>query len=140
MPRLQAEDNHALPPVTQTLLGRHIVVLSAQRDVRNTVRDALRPTGSMVDFVTTLDEAQRLFDEARPHAVVYEANLGGSRFNRLRASLLQNAPALAFVQITPDGRAFEVLQADGHPYTSVGLDGLVEALPAALLFELSRHA
>ena len=139
VPGLEAEDIGLQAPFTQTLVGRHIVVLSAQRELRNTVRDALRPTGSMVDFVTTLDEAERLFDDALPHAVVYEAGQGGSRFNALRNSLLQEVPALAFIQITPDGRAFEVLEADGHPYASVGLDGLTGSLPAALLFELSRH-
>lgn len=133
------EDAGVQMPFSATLAGRHIVVLSAQREVRNIVRDALRPTGSMVDFVTTLDEAQRLFDEALPHAVVYEASLAGSRFSGLRNSLLLETPTLAFVQITPDSRAFEVLEFDGYPYASVGLDGLLESLPAALLFELSRH-
>jgi hypothetical protein len=139
VPALQAEDTGLQAPFTHTLVGRHIVVLSAQREVRNIVRDALRPTGSMVDFVTTLDEAQRLFEDALPHAVVYEAGQGGTRFDRMRNSLLLEVPTLAFIQITPDGRAFEVLEADGHPYASVGLDGLIESLPAALLFELSRH-
>jgi hypothetical protein len=32
-----------------------------------------------------------------------------------------------------------VREADGHPYASVGRDGLAESLPAALQFELSRH-
>jgi hypothetical protein len=139
VPGLEAHDTGLQAPFTHTLVGRHIVVLSAQRELRNVVRDALRPTGSMVDFVTTLDEAQRLFEDALPHAVVYEAGQGGTRFDRMRNTLLLEVPTLAFIQITPDGRAFEVLEADGHPYASVGLDGLVESLPAALLFELSRH-
>ena len=139
IPDVAANDTGLQAPFTHTLLGRHVVVLSAQRDLRNIVRDALRPTGSMVDFVTTLDEAQRLFEDALPHAVVYEASQGGARFDRLRNTLLLELPTLAFVQIAPDGRAFEMLLADGHPYASVGLDGLIENLPAALLFELSRH-
>ncbi len=137
---LADEETDPQPPFRQTLVGRHVVVLSGQREVRNLVRDALRPTGSMVDFVTTLDDAQRLFEDALPHAVVYEASQSGSRLSRLRNSLLLDAPTLAFIQITPDGCAFEVLEADGHPYASVGLDGLIESLPAALLFELSRHS
>ena len=139
IPDVAANDTGLQAPFTHTLVGRHVVVLSAQRELRNIVRDALRPTGSMVDFVTTLDEAQRLFEDALPHAVVYEASQGGARFDRLRNTLLLELPTLAFVQIAPDGRAFEMLVADGHPYASVGLDGLIENLPAALLFELSRH-
>jgi hypothetical protein len=138
-PGLRADDIGLQAPFTHTLVGRHIVVLSAQRELRNIVRDALRPTGSMIDFVTTLDAAQQLFEDALPHAVVYEASLGGSRFDRLRSTLLLEVPTLAFVRVCPDGSAFEVMEADGHPYASVGLDGLVDTLPAALLFELSRH-
>ena len=138
-PGVATHDTGLQAPFTHTLVGRHVVVLSAQRELRNIVRDALRPTGSMVDFVTTLDEAQRLFEDALPHAVIYEASQCGARFDRLRNTLLLDVPTLAFIQITPDGRAFEVLQADGHRYASVGLDGLIENLPAALLFELSRR-
>jgi hypothetical protein len=138
-PGLRADDIGLQAPFTHTLVGRHIVVLSAQRELRNIVRDALRPTGSMIDFVTTLEAAQQLFEDALPHAVVYEASLGGSRFDRLRSTLLLEVPTLAFVRVCPEGSAFEVMEADGHPYASVGLDGLVDTLPAALLFELSRH-
>jgi hypothetical protein len=138
-PGLRADDIGLQAPFTHTLVGRHIVVLSAQRELRNIVRDALRPTGSMIDFVTSLDEAQRLFEDALPHAVVYEASLGGPRLDRLRRTLLLDAPTLVFVRVSPDGNAFEVMEADGHRHASVGLGGLVETLPAALLSELSRH-
>jgi hypothetical protein len=139
LPDLEVEDTSVKASFAHTLLGRHIVVLSAQRELRNIVRDALRPTGSMVDFVSSLDEAQGLFEDALPHAVVYESCLGDARFDRLRGTLLLEVPTLAFVRISPDGSAFEVLEADGHPYASVSQDGVAESLPAALLFELSRH-
>jgi hypothetical protein len=103
------------------------------------VRDALRASGSMIDFVATVEEAKRLFEDALPHAIIYEAALGGDRFERLRQSLLLEAPNLAFVEIGEEGRDFEVRDADGHPYASVGRDGLLETLPEAVLFELSRQ-
>lgn len=123
----------------QPLAGRHVVVLAARREVRNIIRDTLQPMGLMVDFVSTLVEAQELFTDALPHAVVYEASLGGERFQRLRGEMLAEVPSLAFIQIAEHGKAFEVLEADGHPYASVGREAIAESLPAALLFELSRH-
>ena len=120
------------------LTGRHVVALCARREMRGLVRDALRPTGAMMDFVATLDEARQLFEDALPHAVIYEAALGGEPFDRLRDSLLAEAPALAFIQIAPGHRAFEVLEIEGRPHASVGEEAWLESLPVALLFELSR--
>ncbi|MBU6259925.1 MAG: hypothetical protein KGL18_21450 [Burkholderiales bacterium] len=124
---------------SQPLAGRHVVVLAARREVRALVRDALQPMSLMVDFVTTLEQARELLAEGLPHALVYEATLGGDRFERLRAELLAEEPTLAFIQIAEQGKAFEVLNRDGHQFASVGRDAIVESLPAALLFELSRH-
>jgi hypothetical protein len=139
---LRGMDADDISPQTleaQPLSGRHVVVLSSSREIRATVRDALRASGSMVDFVATVEEARRLFEDALPHAVVYEAVLGGDHFERLRADLLAEVPSLAFIAISEGGRAFEVLEAHGHPYASIGVEGLAESLPPALLFELSRH-
>jgi len=137
---LEAEDisvyqaQHAQP-----LAGRHLVVLSARRETRTVIRDVLKPTGSMIDFVATVEEARQLFEDSLPHAVIYDAVLAGDHFDRLRANLRQDAPQLVFIEIAEQGRDFQVLEADGVPYASVGRDGLAESLPAALLFELSRH-
>ncbi len=135
----EAEDVTTQAHNSQPLAGRHVVVLAARREVRNVVRDALRPMGLMIDFVTTLDEAQQLFAGGLPHAVVYEASLGGDRFERLRTELRAEVPGLAFIQIAEQGRAFEVLNLGGRQFASVGRDAIIESLPAALLFELSRH-
>ncbi|MDE2369687.1 MAG: hypothetical protein KGN16_12015 [Burkholderiales bacterium] len=124
---------------SQPLAGRHVVVLAARREVRALVRDALQPMSLMVDFVTTLEQARALLAEGLPHALVYEATLGGDRFERLRAELLAEEPTLAFIQIAEQGKTFEVVNRGGHQFASVGRDAIIESLPAALLFELSRH-
>lgn len=136
---LEADDVCAQAYSAQPLAGRHVVVLAARREVRNIVRDALQPMGLMVDFASSLLEAQELFADGLPHAVIYEASLGGDRFQRLRSEMLAEVPSLAFIQIAEHGKAFEVLEAGGYPYASVGREAISESLPAALLFELSRH-
>lgn len=126
----------ALTP--QPLVGRHVLVLAGRREVRNVVREALRPMGLMVDFVGSVEEVQQQCAEAMPHAVVYEASLGGQRFDRLRDELLARAPHLAFIQIAEQGKAMQVMNVGGHQLTSVGRDAIIESLPEALAFELSR--
>ncbi len=126
----------ALAPLPLT--GRHVLVLAGRREVRNVVREALRPMGLMVDFVSSVEEVQQQCAEAMPHVVVYEASLGGQRFDRLRDELLSQAPHLAFIQIAEQGKAMQVLNVGGHQITSVGRDALIESLPEALVFELTR--
>jgi len=137
-PTLDLEEGGTQAHNSQPLAGRHLVVLAARREVRNVVREALRPMGLMIDFVATLDEAQQICSEGVPHAVVYEASMGGARFDRLRAELLAEVPTLAFIEIAEQGKAFEVLNVGGRQFASVGRDGILQALPAALLFELTR--
>lgn len=139
LPGLDAEYLSGLPVLhVPPLEGRHLVVLAAQRDLRTQVREALRPTGSMIDFVSTLEEAQRLFEDALPHAVIYEASQGGERFQRMRLALMLEAPQLAFVEVVEQGSAVQALELDGLRYSRVGRDGLVDGLPAALLAELTH--
>jgi hypothetical protein len=134
-----AQDSAVLASEAQALVGRHVLVLAPRREVRNVVLQALRPLGVMLDFVTTVDEAQALGAEGLPHAFVFQAVLGGDRLDRLRSAWLAEAPALACIQIAEQGKAFDVLNVGGRQCASVGRDALIEALPAALLFELSRQ-
>ncbi len=125
---------------SQPLAGRHVLVISARREVRNTVREALRPMGLMVDFVTSADEAAEFCKAALPHALIHEATLTGERFERLRAELLAEAPHLAWIQIGEQGRAVEQVNLGGRQIAIVGRDAILASLPAALAHELTRLA
>jgi hypothetical protein len=124
---------------SQPLAGRHVVVLAARREVRNLVRETLRPLGLMLDFAATVDEARHLCTGGLPHGVIYEASLGGDGLDTLRREMLTEVPSMAFIQIAEQGKAFEVLNIGGSQFASVGRDAITEALPAALMFELARH-
>jgi len=54
---------------------------------RNTLREALRAHGAMLDFVTSVEEARVFCRGGMPHAVVVESALAGAAFERLRAEL-----------------------------------------------------
>jgi CheY-like chemotaxis protein len=136
--RPEAEVHETQAHNSQPLAGRHVMVLASRREVRNVVRAALRPMGLMVDFVTSVEEAQQLCADGLPHAVVYEAAIAGEHFERLRNEMLAEVPTLVFVRIAEQGKAFEVLNLGGRQFASVGRDAIMAALPEALTFELSR--
>jgi len=123
---------------SKPLAGSHVLVVAARREVRNLVREALRPMGMIVDFVTSIDEAREFCRGGLPHAVVHEAALGGELFEQLRHELLAEVPTLAFIQLTEDGKAFEVRNVGGRQTASVGRAAIVTSLPSALMFELAR--
>ena len=135
---MDAQERESQAHNSQPLAGRHIMVLASRREVRNVVRAALRPMGLMVDFVTSVEEAQQLVADGMPHAVVYEAAIAGDHFERLRTEMLAEVSNLVFVRIAEQGKAFEVLNLGGRQFASVGRDAIMAALPEALTFELSR--
>jgi hypothetical protein len=128
----------AQPLNSKPLAGSHVLVIAARREVRNLIREALRPMGLMLDFVASVEEAREFCAEGVPHAVVYESLLGGARFEELREELMAAVPTLAFIQVTEQGKAFEVLYVGARQFASVGRDAIAESLPSALLFELTR--
>lgn len=123
---------------SKPLAGSHVLLVVARREVRALVRDALRPMGLMLDFVSSVEEARQFCMSGLPHAIVFEAPLGGSRMQRLQAELVAEAPMLAFIEIAEEGQAFEATHAAGQVHARVSRNSLAEALPAALVFELSR--
>jgi CheY-like chemotaxis protein len=140
VPRADLGDTTSQAFNSKPLAGRHVLVIAARREVRGLVREALRPMGMLVDFVTSVEEAASFCRGALPHAVVYEAALAGERFERLRREALAAVPSIAFVRIAEDGQGFETVNAGGHAYAQVGRDAIVAWLPAALSHELARLA
>lgn len=137
---LEADDSGLQNHQRQPLAGRRVLVLAPRREVRAIVREALRPMGMMVDIVATIDEALQACAASLPHALIYEQGSAGDALDLLREGLLKEAPQMAFISIADEGKAFEILNLGGRQIASVGRAAIVESLPAALLFELSRMA
>lgn len=136
---LDADDTGLQVQQNQPLAGRRVLVLAPRRDVRNAVREALRPMGLMVAIVATIDEALQACAADVPHALIYEQDTAGDDLELLRMGLLKESPQMAFICIADEGKAFEVLVVDGHHLARVSKTAIQEALPTALLFELSRQ-
>ena len=123
---------------SKPLAGSHVLVLAARRDTRSLVRDAIRHMGLMVDYVTTIDEAREFCKGGMPHAILHEGALGGERFERLRIDLLREMPKLVFIELSDDGKGLETRRVGDRQFSSLSLSSVIESLPPALMFELSR--
>jgi hypothetical protein len=47
-------------------------------------------------------------------------------------------PHLAFVEIAEEGKGFEMLNVGGRQFARVGRNSIIDSLPAALSYELTR--
>lgn len=123
---------------SKPLAGSHLLVIAARRDTRTLVRDAIRHMGLMIDNVASVEEAREFCSGGMPHAILHESALGGERFERLRAELLTDMPHLVFIELAEDGQGMETRKVGNRQFTCVSRNAVIESLPAALMFELSR--
>lgn len=134
----EREDPERLVMNSKPLAGSHLLVVAARRETRALVRDAVKHMGLMVDFVQGIDEAREFCKGGMPHAILHESTLGGDRFEKLRKELLIEVPTLSFIELAEEGHGFEMRKVDERQYSCVSRGSIIEALPAALMFELSR--
>lgn len=123
---------------SKPLAGSHVLVLAARRETRTLVRDAVRHMGLMIDYVNTVEEAREFCLGGMPHALLHESALGGERFERLRLDLLGEMPRLAFIELTEDGQGVHAQRIGEREFSRVPRGAIIESLPAALMYELSR--
>jgi hypothetical protein len=121
------------------LAGCQLLVVSNDRDTRHQVRRAVQGLDLLVDYVTSVDAAGEYCDEGLPQAVVYASTLSGPSMNRLRGRLGQMAGGPPFIEISPDHDGYEPPSAGERPVRRVAIDELAQALPAALVIEMTRR-
>lgn len=134
----EIDTGFALSGDSRPLLGSHVLVIAARRDVRNQVRQAVAHMGLMLDFVTSIESALEFCQQGLPHAIIYEAMLGNQAFERMRRDLAQSGRSTAWVEISEQGEAFEVSSFGGVSMARVGRDAIASSLPSALMFELAK--
>lgn len=136
----EIDTGFAVPGESRPLMGSHVLVIAAQREVRNQVRQAVAHMGLMLDFVSSIEAALEFCQQGFPQAIVYEASLGERMFTCLRQEIALAGRALAWIEITDHGETFEVSSAGHAAMARVGRDGIAASLPSALMFELARAA
>ena len=135
---VEIDQDFAVSENSKPLAGSHVLVMAGNRDVRNLIKDAIRPMGLLVDYVGSVEEAVTFCADALPHAMVYESVLVNERFRRLRANILVEVPSFAFIEITAEGDTFELSTGSNRQRARLGRDSVAQSLPTALIYELSR--
>ncbi len=123
---------------SRPLAGSHVLVVASRRDLRLLIREAIKSMGLVVDFVSTVGEAAQFCRESLPHAIVFEANLRGQRFDLLVKGIRQEVPEFVLVEILEEGSTFEISSVSPTGVAQVGREAVMQSLPSALIYELAR--
>jgi len=123
---------------SKPLAGSHVLIVAGTREVRTQVRESIRHMGLLVDFVNTVEEAEEFCRDALPHAIVYESVLENERFQKLRGSIVADMPHFVFIEIAAEGDGFALSSHGEGERACIGRNAILQSLPSALIYELSR--
>ena len=137
---IEINDGFAPSLNSQPLAGSHVLVVASRREMRVSIRDALRNMSLIVDFVNSVDEAVAFCREGLPHAVIIESIQAGERFAHFREDIAKEVPDFVFIEIIEEGTTFEMSGFGSASMARVGREVLATSLPSALMFELSKSA
>lgn len=135
----EVEPDFGVSENSKPLAGSQVLVLAARRELRTEVRDAIRHMGLVLDFVSSVDEAEEYCRDTLPHAIIYESASAGQRFERLRSGLSHDFPNFVFIEIAEEGSRFALSGENGRRHAVIGRDTVLQSLPSALIYELSRN-
>jgi hypothetical protein len=135
---LEIDQGFAPSTNSKPLAGSHVLVISARRELRVQVRDALRNMGLIVDFVASVEEATEFCRDSLPHAIIVESIQRGEKFAALHEEISTEVPDFVFIEIIEEGNTFEMSGFSGSSVARVGRDVIDSSLPSALMFELSK--
>ncbi len=123
---------------SKPLAGSHVLVVAGGREMRSLIKESIRHMGLLVDFVNSVEETEEFCRDALPHAIIYESVLAGDRFQKLRNGIAAEMPSFVFIEVAPEGGALQLSTNSPHNGARIGRDAVMQSLPSALIFELSR--
>lgn len=123
---------------SKPLAGSHVLVVAGGREMRSIIKESIRHMGLLVDFVNSVEEAEEFCRDALPHAIIYESVLANDRFKKLRVGISSEFPSFVFIEVAPEGNALRLSTVGSDTGAMIGRDAVIQSLPSALIFELSR--
>lgn len=123
---------------SKPLAGRHVLVIANRRDLRIQVRESLKPMGLVLDFVSNLREASEFCREGLPHAIVFEAGLNTTAFEKLTHDIRREVPEFVFIELVEGSHPFDISGVSRSKMARIGTESMAQALPSALIYELTR--
>lgn len=136
---IREEESHfATSMNSKPLAGSHVLVVASRRDLRLLVREAVKPMGLVLDFVSSIAEAKEFCKQALPHAIVFESNLRGAAFDQLIIGIRREVPEFVLLELLEAGDTFEISATSPTGVARVGREAILSSLPSALVYELSN--
>ena len=127
--------------VSAVIQGCRVLIVSADAQRRAQCVQALAGYGVVLDSADDARQAERVFEQRLPDAVVYDASLAPAAIERLREQLAQRSgtPA-AFIEIheQPGGSDFHASTVGAVSTGHVAAASIRQALGPALVFELCK--
>ncbi|QPF75798.1 hypothetical protein G8A07_24735 [Roseateles sp. DAIF2] len=133
-----AEPDPALAANSKPLAGSHLLIVSPRRELRQQLQEAVRHMGLIIDAVATMDEALQFCAEGLPHGILFESPQRGPALEQLRAELLREVPEFSFIEVLDGEQLTQLSTATPDGIARIARQHLADALPAMLLFELSK--
>ncbi len=128
-----------LPPHnSKPLAGCHLLIVSARKELRQEIQDAVRHMGLIVDTVASMNEALEFCEEGLPHGIAFEQSLHGPDFDRLHADVTAEVPGFSFIEVRDGEQPTQLSTATPDRLARIARSHLGDALPSVLLFELSK--
>jgi hypothetical protein len=134
----EEEASFAASVNSKPLAGSHVLVVASRRDLRLLVREAVKPMGLVLDFVSSINEAKVFCQQALPHAIVFESNLRGPGFDKLVIGIRKEVPEFVLLELLEAGDTFEISSTSPTGVARVGREAILAGLPSALVYELSK--
>jgi CheY-like chemotaxis protein len=123
---------------SKPLAGSHVLAVVGRKDTRQVVKESLKGMGLVLDVCGSVKEAVDFCKTGLPHAIVFDNELRSPLLERLILRIRSEVPDFVFIELVPQGRTFDISALQASGIARVGAQGIEQALPSALVYELSR--
>lgn len=123
---------------SRPLAGKHLLILTARRDLRTQIQAAVQHLGLTVDAVETVEDAMQFCVEGLPHAIVFDAGQRSTAFAHLHAEVMREVPDFSFVEVLAHEQQTQLSTATADGMARISRHYISDALPSVLMFELSK--
>lgn len=134
-----AVDLAAHSSAASSIAGSQVLVLAAQRETRQALRDALQGQDLLVDHVSTVTAAALYCEDGTPQILLYESAFDGEALRGLRQHLSAQVSAAVLIELQPSGQHCEIGDGTADSVTRLGVDGLRQTLVSVLTLEAARR-
>ena len=138
VPRQTREPSLAPAGSLKPLAGSHLLILSANRELRSRIQLAVQHMGLIVDAVSDIAEAMEFCLEGLPHGIIFESGQRGPDFDHLYEELMREVPEFCFIEVLSHEQQTQLSTATTDGLARISRQHLADALPSVLMFELSK--